>query len=322
MQATMKTVPLDAIQRQDKTYVITSGRSVGQLIESIRAIGIINPPHLVFSTTSGSYQIVCGFRRIEALAQLGYPQVQASVFEPPADERELLLFALQDNIGHRDFNPIEQAEAVSRLCRYFGPDEVARIYLPLLGLPATMRAVEESLALGKADGELKQAVAQGIIHPRTALRLAEMQPGDRNALFGLLTSANLSASKQSEIIEACEDLARREQIPIAAVVQDQAVRSVLRHEKLTSSQKGDQIRHWLRGRRFPRLASCEQRFARARRELRLPVNMQLQPPPFFEGTTYRLQITMEKRADIATAAHELQRLAASPALGQLLEKDG
>lgn len=322
MQATMQTVPLDSIQRQDKTYVITSGRGVGQLVESIRTIGMINPPHLVVSKTPGSYQIVCGYRRIEAVARLGYPQVQASVFEPPPDERELLLFALQDNISHRDFNPIEQAEAVSRLCRYFGPDEVVPTYLPLLGLPATMRALEESLALGKADGELKQAVAQGIIQPRTALRLAEMQPGDRDALLGLFRSTNLSASKQSEIIEACGDLARRDQIAIAAVVQDQAVRSVLLQEKLTSSQKGDQVRHWLRCRRFPRLVSCEQQFARARSELRLPANMQLQPPPFFEGTAYRLQITMETPADLTTAAHEVQRLAASPVLRQLLGEGG
>jgi len=321
MQTTMRTVDLERIQQQDRTFVVTAGRAVARLAQSIRSIGLINPPHLAAAGASGSYRIVCGFRRIEALARLGYAQVPARICEPLPAERDLLLFALHDNIGQRDFNPVEQGEAICRLCRYVRPDEVIATYLPLLGLPASARALGEALALGQADEGLKQAMVQGDVHQRAALSLAAMQPGDREAMISLFRHTHMSASKQAEVIEACDDLARRERSAVAAVLQDQAVQSVLRRADLSLSQKGDQVRLWLRRRRLPRLVHSEEQFARTRRRLKLPANMQLQPPPFFEGSAYVLHIALEKRADLAAAAHELPRLAADPLLQNLLEQD-
>jgi hypothetical protein len=129
----------------------------------------------------------------------------------------------------------------------------------------------------------------------------------------------LSASKQEEIFAHCNDIALRDEISCREILNDPAIRQILEQEKLTRSQKGDQVRSWLRKKRFPRLSQREEKFLQQSKKLHLPSGVQLVPPPFFEGQTFCLQIEFDDRQALADKAAYVMGLVKNNNLDDLLE---
>jgi ParB family transcriptional regulator, chromosome partitioning protein len=161
---------------------------LAELADSIRAQGLIQPivVRAVAPTKPGaaSYEIIAGERRWRAAQIAGLTEVPVVLRE--ADDRSVIAMALIENIQREDLNPLEEAQALSRLIDEFGlthqqaAESVGRSraavsnLLRLLELPAGIRALLEThqLEMGhvralltlNADIALalaKEAAAQG-----------------------------------------------------------------------------------------------------------------------------------------------------------------
>jgi hypothetical protein len=97
------------------------------------------------------------------------------------------------------------------------------------------------------------------------------------------------------------------------------VRRILEQEKLPRSQKGDQVRARLRKIRFPRLSQREEKYLQQSKKLDLPSGIQLVPPPFFEGQTFRLQIEFDNREALGDKAAYVMGLVKNNDFSDLLE---
>ena len=86
-----------------------------ELMESIREHGIIQP--LTVRRVNGTLELIAGERRFRASEKLGLKEVP--VIEREATDREVLEMALIENLQREDLNPIEEAEAYSRLAKEF-----------------------------------------------------------------------------------------------------------------------------------------------------------------------------------------------------------
>ncbi len=195
----------------------------------------------------------------------------------------MLACALHDNLCHRAFNPVEQAGAIARLLCYLPENEVVGRWLPLLGLPPTMKALDTCLRIDGLEHELKEALAAGLLSGHSAAELAALPADDRLALYNLFTSVHLSVSKQAEVIESCGDLARRDNMTICGILQSEGIQEILAAPNPNLSQKGEQVRAWLRSCRFPRLTRREERFTALAKKLPHAGGVRLVPPPSFEG---------------------------------------
>jgi len=320
MKTTMQEISLDAVNLLDRTFVVTAGRDTELLLESISRAGIINPPLLAASLEGNGYRIVCGSLRLLALAELGSRSISARIADPATDQKQLLLASLYDNLSHRQFNPIEKAGAVQRLAGFFSKEEVMQHYLPLLGLPPTGKALRQYLTLACADAAVLEHLLQGRITERTAAELSGMPQDDCQVFVVLFSQIHLSASKQAELIEYCTDIMRRDDMGLREVLGHADVIAILEHEAWDPVRKGEQVRQWIKKKRFPRLTRREESFFAAQKRLHLPRNMQLAAPPFFEGDIYRLHIELKTPADLDAAAASLQGLAGSAAMRELLEE--
>lgn len=313
-------VTFDAIDMQDRSFVITCGRSAQGLAYSMQMAGLINPPCLMLSEQRNCYRVVCGWLRMKAAAELGWREIPAKIVDAETDERQVFLFSLYDNLSHRIFNFVEKAYAVERLHRFFSDEEIAATYLPLLGLPPTFAALEEMLLILKLEEEIREAIAQGTLAEKNAVKLAAMSQQDRRCLFDLFQSVHLSFSKQAEVIENCADIAGRDGLSPADILKHDDIAKIVNRAALNLSQKGEQIRQWIKKKRFPFLATREEHFLSTLRKLRLPRRAELKHPPFFEGETYQLQIEFETAEALAAAADEAKQLAESPAMHELLKE--
>lgn len=154
--------------------------SLASLAESIRRHGLLQPI-LVRMTSSGTYELVAGQRRLRAMDLLGATHVPSVVLNATPDESGLL--ALVENIQREDLSFMEEAAAYERLLRDFALTQeelAARIgkgqstvanKLRLLRLPASVRerinapAFTERHAralLGLADESAQLAVASAV----------------------------------------------------------------------------------------------------------------------------------------------------------------
>ena len=132
-----------------------------ELARSIEELGIIQPL-VVRERADGGYMLIAGERRWRAAQRAGLAKVPVVVQD--VTEREAFERAIVENVQRADLNPIEEAEAFSRLIEDYGytQEQVASRVgkdrstvanaLRLLKLPPKVRALveEEQLSMGHA----------------------------------------------------------------------------------------------------------------------------------------------------------------------------
>ncbi len=166
--------------------------SLKELAASIKEKGVIQPV-IVSRVGDGTFRLVTGERRWRATALAGLKKIPALIKNMAS--RDSLEIALIENIQREDLNPLETAEAFSRLITDFNltqedlSDKVGKgratisNYLRLLKLPEEIKPLiyNDSLSTGHAkailaiDGKVKQIeAARKIIKRGLSVREAEV----------------------------------------------------------------------------------------------------------------------------------------------------
>jgi len=97
-------------------------KALQELADSISQRGVIQPI-IVRRRNNGDYQIVAGERRWRAAQRAQLHQIPAIVRD--FSDAETLEIALIENVQRQDLNPVEEAEAYSRLIAQFGHTQEA-----------------------------------------------------------------------------------------------------------------------------------------------------------------------------------------------------
>ena len=110
-----------------KTNVRKSPGDVGDLVESVKEKGILEP--VLARPIGGRYELVVGSRRFEAAKIAGLKKIPA-VVRPMTDE-EAIIVSLVENIQRRDIEPEEEYDAIVALRKvnpsaYGSSDQVAK----------------------------------------------------------------------------------------------------------------------------------------------------------------------------------------------------
>jgi len=95
---------------------------VSSLAESIRRFGLINP--IVINKRN---VLVAGRRRLEAIRNLGWRTVNATIIDSP-DELTKLEFELEENLHRRDLSLEEIAKANDRIRKLRNPGFLRKIW--------------------------------------------------------------------------------------------------------------------------------------------------------------------------------------------------
>jgi ParB family chromosome partitioning protein len=182
----MRSLPIQALQ--PGKYQPRTGMDPGkleELAESIKAQGLIQPI-VVRQIGNGKdgqphYEIIAGERRWRAAKQAGLTDIPVVLRE--VDDRAVIAMALIENIQREDLNPLEEAQALSRLIDEFSlthqqaAEAVGRSraavsnLLRLLELPDGIRKLleEKSLEMGHARALLTLAPAAALALAREAV---------------------------------------------------------------------------------------------------------------------------------------------------------
>ena len=164
--------------------------SLSQLADSIKAHGIVQP--ILVRRSGDHYELVAGERRWRAAKLAGLRTIPAVVRDIP--DKDLLEVALIENVQREDLNPIEEAQAYSKLIETVGLTQEAlaeRVgrdrsyitnYLRLLRLPDDIQQLvkQKRISTGHARTllalphvDLQRLVARQIITNDLSVRATE-----------------------------------------------------------------------------------------------------------------------------------------------------
>ncbi|MBE2282933.1 MAG: ParB/RepB/Spo0J family partition protein [Prosthecobacter sp.] len=180
--------PGDVVQRVSPEQIIPSplqprkefqADQLAELMESIREHGIIQP--LIVRRVNGKLELIAGERRFRASSQLGLKELPVIVRE--ASDKDVLEMALIENLQREGLNPIEEAQAYSRLAKDFNmrQEDIAQRVgknratvantMRLLDLPQNVRDMLATSKLSTGHAKVLLMLKNGSEQERVALQI-------------------------------------------------------------------------------------------------------------------------------------------------------
>jgi ParB family transcriptional regulator, chromosome partitioning protein len=289
-------------------YTMSYGFNLDVLCESIRKVGLINPP-LVARNQEGAFDIVSGYRRILALKALGeHSAFCHDVTTVLASPLERLLAAFYENLATRKFNDMEKAILLHKLQGHVGTEEILASFMPLLSLPSHEGTLKFYLKLLTLEKSFQDAVAVEQISIKVAKALVEMEEGVRQTLFHWISALKLNLNQQMKFIEYIEDIRIRDGVTAPEIFSDEAFLKVLENPRLNTPQKAKAVLEALRVKRLPRLAQAQQAIESAVSTISMPPGTSIHYDPYLEDPYYRLEIKFKHGKELRNAIDKLHPL--------------
>lgn len=202
-------VSIKDIDLQDRTYIFSYPKRSKILKESIKWIGLLQPPILFLKKENQKFQIICGEGRILACYELNINKIPVLIISNRSP-KELLLLSLESNLFRR-LNLVEKAEFIKRALNLFSVEEVKKL-LPKLNLNPSYHWIEYLKNIDSLEGDFKNLIIEEKLNPKVAEILANLSSKEREEFLELLKKLNLSFSEQKEVLEKLLDYKKRKDL--------------------------------------------------------------------------------------------------------------
>jgi ParB family chromosome partitioning protein len=319
---TIQNIPLQQIDLSDETFSVNFMPDLQRLRSSIEEIGLIQP--VLLREKGDRYQIVCGFRRISVMKELGKSEIESKVFEEKEmNAFQLFSLSLHENLTTRGFNAVEKAVALDKLIHRFQIDPVAVIktFLPFFSLEPNEKILKTYLALTRMEDEIKTYVLKEEVSRSNIRRLSTLTPVDRKAVLSLISSLKLGENRLREVLTLLEEISRRNQCREKEIVQRSEIQDILSQKELTPSQKTERVKKVLLDLRYPKMHHMEKEFEKKRKALNLPHPISIYHSPFFEGRELRVEFQFATMEEYQTILSALSALPGKETFKQIIQKD-
>jgi ParB family chromosome partitioning protein len=188
--------------------------AIQRLAESVKADGVVQP--IVVRDVGDGYEIVAGERRWRAARLAGLRTIPSIV--RTADDRELLILALAENVAREDLNPVDQARAYAVLA-----DELDLTQTEIARRVGKSRpAVANTMRLLELPDDVLDLVSDGRLsegHGRAILLAAGQD--ERSSLARTAVGRGWSVRECEAAAKRSAKTARREPKRAAGVMDDE-----------------------------------------------------------------------------------------------------
>ena len=261
------------------------------LQQSFAESGILHPP-LVQQAQNGTFDLICGRKRIHALKHyFKQTSVPCLILPPVLTPSALFLSILTDQQLNGALSPIEAAYFLHYCLEKMEEKEVAALFLPRLGYKQQATLLHQLVTLLTLDEKLQQQIHHGLISDKIAFELLELTAIDRISLSALFELLQPGTGKQKRLIMLSRDIANRSQQTITSLFEKEEFRQILEHTEMNAPQKTHSLLELLQRKFYPRSSEAEQVFRDRVRSLKLPDNYAITHSLNFEKDEVYLTVT-------------------------------
>jgi ParB family chromosome partitioning protein len=183
---------IDSGDSKFRTRYDLGEKQITELANSIKNEGLINPIVVRRKGDSG-YQLISGFRRVEAVRRLGEDTVDAIVVS--ADDDKAFRIAVSENLRRKSLTPVELALMCDRLVKEGRSyDEVGR----LMGLSA--KQIQRYLRTLRLNEEVRSSLGRGEITFFTALEIGKVDGAVQSSLLRRVLKERLSTRDVARVV--------------------------------------------------------------------------------------------------------------------------
>jgi ParB family chromosome partitioning protein len=204
------TLSIENVDLQDRTYLFSYPKRGELLKNSIKSVGLLQPPILFLEKNYLKLKIICGEGRIIACKDLGIYEIPAFIGENYSS-KELFLLSLESNL-FRTLNIVEKAEVVGKALNFFSIEEVINL-LSKLNLNPSYYWIEYLSAIYSLDEPFKALIVEEKLNPKVAAGLVDLSSKEREDFLEILKKLNLTFSEQKEVLEKLLDYKKRKDLP-------------------------------------------------------------------------------------------------------------
>jgi len=298
-------IKINEIDFDDNTFQISTEKSIDKLCSSIEYIGLINNPVLkIKKNESKQYKIICGFKRLKALKQLKFNTVIIKLVNE--DDLTCAILAILDNSHNRQLNLIEQSRAINLISSFISEDKDLYKVLSNIGFINNRKIIKKISKLCKMPFEIQNAVIENKISLKISEELATLTEDESVKISNFFCNFNLSFGKQIEFLEYIKDISKRDNISILKILYSNEIHNILNNNDIDNRIKADEIRYYIKKKRFPNLSNKEEIFNNEISKLKLLKGMQFQHSPFFEGDSYTINMKIKNNEDLKKFIKKLE----------------
>ncbi len=301
-------LPLSQINIADDSYRITFAPRLDELKRSIRTVGLVQPI-IVRHTQEGTYQIVCGYKRLLVLKELGRQSTPALISEPnDMSPTQAFLMNLHDNAITRPLNVVEKSLALNKLTQFYSMNEadLVKQFLPLMNEDPSYKILHQLLSLGQLTEPMKHHIVMSDIALSSAARMAEFSPTTQQSLMGVLAHIRPSASKLNELLTLIREIAARDGLSVEDILQRYQLLQIVADATTPAAAKVAALKQALHGVKFPQLSERQQHLAHLIQGLELPDSAKLVADPYFENQTFKLEYEFKQPEELNELVQKIQ----------------
>jgi hypothetical protein len=135
----------------------------------------------------------------------------------------------------------------------------------------------------------------------------------------IIKTLKLNRNKAKEVRDQLDEISRREGKDIEDILKDPVICGILASQKDPIPIKARLFRSYLRRLRYPRLTLHEERFKASLKELKLPCDIKVSPPPCYEGNYLEIAIECRNKERLRELTGLILSLYKGKKLAPLLE---
>ena len=321
MGRVLRKIGIDTIDSRDHFFCMAFHPNLDCLKRSIGQVGLLQPIIVREKSQGPGCQVVCGFKRLSSCEQLGLKEIEAFSYRKlELGDLEGFHMALQENLTTRGLNLIEKSMVLHKLIHCFGlsKESIARDYMPMLGLQSNLKILEKASQLVRLRDEIKQYIVEEQVSLENAARLLEFPLEDQAEIGRLVSKMKLGENKLKEVLTFLREISSRDGLMVRELVQGE-IEAIASDITLSKVQKTHLMRRCLREMRYPQLTELEKAFRKKRKGLGLSPGISLQPPPYFEGETFRLEFGFRDVGEFKAILSKLIEASERKELGEMID---
>jgi ParB/RepB/Spo0J family partition protein len=316
----IRDIPIENLSEDRFFAVSPSWFPLGPLLESVARVGITTPLR-VQEQAEGDFRVVSGFRRRLAASQVRLGTLPCIVEAKDQAPQDLFVLALLENLGSRPLHPLEKGVALLKLKEQFGVPESVLVdrYMSLMEPAPSKFLLRQLLELANLPEILQRAFLEGM-EASLVLGLSRWKTGEQVRFLELLASFKPGRNRQRELFVLLDEwrATGRASGGVVQLFDEIGVAEAASGESRLAAEQFQMILERVRQIRFPRLVAHEKRHAEIRKALRIPPEIQLHLPRYFEGTHVSVAFNFSSRSELRERLERLREVSEREELDDLL----
>ena len=312
-------VKLQEVNTQDRTFAVSwpEERNVDALAAEIETSGLVTPVWVRKNEKGGDYRLIDGFRRAAAAGKVGLGEIPAELLPKDTGPTELFRARLAGQ-GAR-LSAVEIAKVLEKLETLFrvGENTLIKTFLPLVGLGQSKHLLNQCRFIKSLEEPVARYCAEAQVGLAETVLWAEFPREGQRAILIYVCILRPGGNLLKNYLRLLGEIVLRQETTVEKILEDKVLRKLLLDPQTARSSGRELMHKRLCELRYPLMKGIEDRFDTIRRELGLPSEILLKPPPLFEGDRLRISFEIEGSGDLADKARLLLEAAQSANLEEL-----